>query len=249
MKINSIDRSLSIIDLLSRQPNGMKLFEISGELSLNNSTVHHILHTLLPRDYVSQDPDTRKYFLGFRFLEISRRILDNIDIRKIAAKHLYKLHDECREAVHLAVLRNGKVIYIDKIDSKVQLSLATYIGFATDAHAAAGGKVLLSDLTEDRIRGLYENGFLKVYGKNTIREIDQLLEELKNVKQQGYAIDDEEYYEGIRCVAAPIRAGGKIIASVSITGSIFTVTPERIESELIHQVMETGKRISAELRW
>jgi DNA-binding IclR family transcriptional regulator len=90
---------------------------------------------------------------------------------------------------------------------------------------------------------------LKIYGKSTISEIDQLLEELKNVKQQGYAIDDEEYYEGIRCVAAPIRAGGKTIASISITGSIFSVTTERIESELIHQVMETGKRISKELNW
>ena len=198
---------------------------------------------------MGQDPETKKYSLGFRFLEISRRILDNIDIRKIAGKHLHTLHDECREAVHLAVLRNGKVIYIDKIDTNVQLSLATYVGFATDAHAAAGGKILLSDLPEDRIRSLYGNGSLKIYGKSTISEIDQLLKELKNVKQQGYAIDDEEYYEGIRCVAAPIRAGGKIIASISITGSIFSVTTERIESELINQVMETGKRISEELKW
>jgi IclR family KDG regulon transcriptional repressor len=249
MKINSIDRCLSIVDLLSRNQNGMKLSEISGELELNNSTTHHILQTLLPHDYVGQDPETKKYSLGFRFLEISRRILDNIDIRKIAGSHLHTLHDECREAVHLAVLRNGKVIYIDKIDTNVQLSLATYVGFATDAHAAAGGKILLSDLPEDRIRSLYGNGSLKIYGKSTISEIDQLLKELKNVKQQGYAIDDEEYYEGIRCVAAPIRAGGKTIASISITGSIFSVTTERIESELINQVMETGKRISKELRW
>ena len=249
MKINSIDRCLSIIDLLSRNQNGMKLSQISRELGLNNCTTHHILRTLLPREYVGQDPETKKYALGFRFLEISRRILDSIDIRKIAGKHLHTLHEKCREAVHLAVLRNGKVIYIDKIDTNVQVTLATYVGFATDAHAAAGGKVLLSDLPEDRIRSLYGNGSLKKYGKNTIREIDELLAELNKVKQQGYAVDDEEYYEGIRCVAAPIRAGGKIIASVSITGSIFTVTPERIDRELIDQVTQTGKRISEELRW
>ena len=100
-----------------------------------------------------------------------------------------------------------------------------------------------------RLRRDNINGSLKKYGKNTIREIDELLAELNKVKQQGYAVDNEEYYEGIRCVAAPIRAGGKIIASVSITGSIFTVTPERIDRELIDQVTQTGKRISEELRW
>jgi DNA-binding IclR family transcriptional regulator len=175
--------------------------------------------------------------------------LDNIDIRKIANEHLQALHDECREAVHLAVLRNGKVIYIEKIDTDVQVSLATYIGFATDAHAAAGGKILLAEMTEDRVRNMYGNGSLKIYGKNTIKKLDALLVELRKIRRQGYAIDDEEYYEGIRCVAAPVRAGGKAIASVSITGSIFTVTPERIERELIKQVMATGNRISEALKW
>ena len=249
MKINSIDRCLSIVDILSHHPNGMKLSEISKELGLNNSTTHHILQTLLPHDYVSQESETKKYSLGFRFLEISRRILDNIDIRKIANSHLQTLHDECREAVHLAILRNAKVIYIDKIDTKVQVSLATYIGFTTDAHAAAGGKILLADLPEERVRSLFGNSTLKIYGKNTIRKIDDLLVELRSVRRQGFAIDDEEYYEGIRCVAAPIQAGGKTIASISVTGSIFTVTPERVKSELIQQVVETGNRISNALKW
>jgi DNA-binding IclR family transcriptional regulator len=104
-------------------------------------------------------------------------------------------------------------------------------------------------MPEERIRNLYGNGSLKIYGKNTIKKIDELLVALRKIRQQGYAIDDEEYYEGIRCVAAPVRAGGKTVASVSITGSIFTVTPERIENELINQVVATGNRISEALKW
>ena len=218
-------------------------------LDFPKSTVHHILYTFLPHDYVAKDPETRKYSLGFKFLEIGMRILDNIDIRRIARRYLRELHDECKEAVHLAILREGKVIYIDKIDTPGGLSLATYIGFATDPHAAAGGKVLLSELSSREIASIYQDGPLKVYGKNTITNLDQLLGELSKVKDQGYAIDDEEYYEGVRCVAAPIRAGGEIAAALSITGSIFTMTMERIHGELKELVMRKAGEISSQMRW
>ena len=149
----------------------------------------------------------------------------------------------------LAILRNDKVIYIDKIDTPGGLSLTTYVGFATDPHAAAGGKVLLSELSPQEIADIYRGKPLTVYGKNTITSVDRLLEELEKVRNQGYAIDDEEYYEGVRCVAAPIRAGGEIVAALSITGSIFTMTMERIHGELRELVVTKARGISSELRW
>jgi len=249
MKLTSLDKSLQVIDLLSKHPGGLRLFELSSMLDFPKSTVHHILYTLLPYDYVAKDPETRKYSLGFKFLEIGRRILDNIDIRRIARRYLRELHDECKETVHLAILREGKVIYIDKIDTTAGLSLATYIGFATDPHAAAGGKVLLSELSNPEIANIYQDRPLQIYGKNTITNLDQLLEALETVRGQGYAIDDEEYYEGVRCIAAPIRAGGEIVAALSITGSIFTMTMERIRGELRELVMRKAREISSELRW
>ena len=249
MKLTSLDKSLQVIELLSKHPGGLSLFELSSILDFPKSTVHHILYTLLPYDYVAKDPETRKYSLGFKFLEIGRRILDNIDIRSIGRRYLRELHDECKETVHLAILREAKVIYIDKIDTPAGLSLATYIGFATDPHAAAGGKVLLSELSPPEIANIYQDRPLQVYGKNTITNLDQLLEELETVRGQGYAIDDEEYYEGVRCVAAPIRAGGEIVAALSITGSIFTMTMERIHRELKELVMGKAREISSQMKW
>jgi len=249
MKLTSLDKSLQIIDLLGKNPQGLSLLELSTMLDYPKSTIHHILHTFLPHDYVAKDPETRKYSLGFKFLEIGRRILDNIDIRRIARRYLRELHDECKETVHLAILRNDKVIYIDKIDTPGGLSLATYVGFATDPHAAAGGKVLLSELSPQEIADIYRGKPLTVYGKNTITSMDRLLEELEKVRNQGYAIDDEEYYKGVRCVAAPIRAGGEIVVALSITGSIFTMTMERIHGELRELVVTKAQGISSELRW
>ena len=99
MKLTSLDKSLQVIDLLSRHPGGLSLFELSAMLDFPKSTAHHILHTLLPYDYLARDPDpeTRKYSLGFKFLEIGRVILDNIDIQRIARGYPRELHDECKE--------------------------------------------------------------------------------------------------------------------------------------------------------
>ncbi|MBW1676972.1 MAG: IclR family transcriptional regulator [Deltaproteobacteria bacterium] len=256
MKLTTLDKSLQILDLLSKNPQGLSLLEMSNMIGFPKSSIHHILSTFLPYDYVSQNAETKKYLLGFKFLSLSRVILDSIDVRKIANKYLFELHDklrerhgECKEAIHLAILRNGKVIYIDKIDTQAGLSLATYIGFRTDPHAAAGGKVLLSELSPKEILTIYQGRSLKPYGKNTITSIDELFKELEKIKKQGYAIDNEEYYEGVRCVAAPIRAGGKIVAAMSITGSIFTMTMERINNELKQLVVDKAHKISSEMQW
>ncbi|MEJ2165329.1 MAG: IclR family transcriptional regulator [Desulfobacterales bacterium] len=249
MKINSIERCLKVIDTLSRHPAGLKLTEISDYLDLHPSSVHHMVSTLLPHDYIAQDPDTKRYSLGFRFLEISRKILDNLDIRKVAHRHLEDLRQESREAVHLAMLRDDKVVYIDKLDTPSGLSLATYVGFATDPHAAAGGKVLLAGLKDEAVKGIYKNRSLKGYGKNTIRRLPALMAELDKIRKQGYAVDDEEYYEGVRCVAAPVRSGGQVVAAISVTGSIFTMTQDRIEKELAARVVKAAVLVSQELKW
>lgn len=249
MKINSIERCLKVIDILSNHSKGLKLTEISRLLDLHPSSVHHMVSTLLPHDYISQDPDTKKYSLGFRFLDISRKILDNLDIRQIAHRHLEVLRQEVQEAVHLAMLRGDKVVYIDKLDTLSGLSLATYVGFAADPHAAAGGKVLLAGLNDDAVKGIYKNKSLKAYGKNTITRLPALMAELARIRKQGYAVDNEEYYEGVRCVAAPVRSGGEVVASISVTGSIFTMTQGRIEKELAATVVRAADSVSAEIKW
>lgn len=250
MELKSIKRSLDIIDFLSRKPRGMRLSDISSALGLNMSTTHHILQTLSGYSYVMQDSETKKYSLGYRFLEIGRRILDSIDIRKIARKYLEELHEACKEAVRLSIYENDKVIFIDKIEAPSGVTLATYLGYAILPHASASGKVLLSAVPDEKIRNIYQGKTLeKANGKNTITDLGQLLEELEKVRKQGYAIDDEEYYEGIRCMAAPVRAGGKVVAAISVTGSIFSLKMERIEKELKYLVIKTAESISAELKW
>lgn len=249
MKIQSIEKTIRIIELLSNSPSGLSLTEMSDALKYPPSTVHHIISTLMHHGYMNQASDTKKYSLGYAFLNISHRILENMDLRKVARKYLQELHQKSNETVHLAILREGRVIYIDKIQRPGSLSLATYVGFSTHPHAAAGGKVLLSQLSRDEVYEVYGSNRFPAYTKNTITDLERLMKELAHIRESGYAIDDEEYYEGIRCVAAPVRNGrGEIVAALSITGSIFTMTKEKVEKELIDLVVTIGERISSELR-
>jgi IclR family KDG regulon transcriptional repressor len=247
MKLGTLDKTFQIIDLLAKHSRGLRLSEMSAALGLPSSSIHHILSMLRSGDYVDQDSDNKRYRLGFKFLVISSTILDHLDIRRTAYSHLRQLHQQVNETVNLTILRNGQVTFIDKIQKVGGLSLDTYIGFSTAPHAAASGKVLLSELGRSEIEAIYRTKSLKAYGKNTITSKAQLMEDLENVRKQGYAIDNEEYYEGVRCVAAPVRASSKIVAAVSVTGSIFTMTMERINKEIIRWVKDTAGRVSAEL--
>jgi len=201
MKLRLLNKTFTIIDLLKDQPRGLRLSELSNTLGLPPSSIHHILSTLRSLDYIDQDNDTKRYVLGFKFLTISGKILDNLDIRRTAYTHLRELHNTINETVNLTILKNGRVIFIDKIQK---------VG-------------------------------------NTITSLARLLEELANIRKQGYAIDNEEYYEGVRCVAVPIKSRGNTIAAVSVTGSIFSMSIERINDEIIHRVKGTAKKISREM--
>ncbi len=247
MRLTTIEKSLKLIELLANHPRGVSLAQIAILLGLPKSSVHHMLQTLLYYDYVRQDPDTKNYSLGFQILQLSSKLLESFDVRGVAKRYLIQLYDRCNETTQLYILRKGRLACIDKIgDPPGGLAISSFVGWTTEPHPAASGKVLLSELSPKQLIDIYPEKALRGYGKNTIRDFDELQRELETVRRQGYAIDDEEYYEGVRCVAAPIRAGGKIVASVSVTGSIFGMTTKKIQ-ELIPVIVASAESISSEM--
>lgn len=246
--VQSIERALSIIEELAKERDGIGVTELSRRVGLHKSTVHRILTVLLKFKYADKDLQSKKYRLGMKPLHLGGIILDRLDLRREARDLLKRLADEVNETVHLVVPDNDMGLYIDKIDSNQTFRMRSQIGWYVSLHATAVGKAILAYSSKDYVDRIISKG-LKAYTDKTITDPDTLLRHLEEVRSKGYAVDDEENEPGVRCVAAPIfDHRGKVIAALSISGSVLTITAERIPY-LAQKVMEYASAISRRMGW
>ena len=250
--VQAIERGCIILDALGKGKQSYSIQGLSSELNLPKPTVHRILSTLRHFGFVAQDEVSKEYHLGFRLVELGYTVLDQIDLRKVAEPFLSQLAGLIQETVHLVILDQGEIVYLDKVeeisDPPKSLRMVSKIGMRNYAHSCAVGKVLLSYLSDSELDAIISQKGLPGLTRNTIVDPDQLKHHLANVRAQGYALDNEENEEGIRCVGAPIRNGqGDVIAAISISGPTVRMTGKRIHSEPKTQVMKTALEISKKL--
>ncbi len=249
--VQTIERASSILDILGQSPQGISIRELSTKIKLPKGTTHRLLSSLSYLGYVRQDTKARNYFLGFKLVELGNLLLSQLDLRKEAEPFLRDLAERTRETVHLVFLDRNEIVYIDKVETDQNssgLRMASRVGLRNPAHSCAVGKVLLSYLSEEELKHFIKEKGLGKRTENTIIDPAQLREHLKNVRAQGYAIDDEENEKGIRCVAAPIHnEGGKVVAAISISGPAFRVTKKTIHERLKKELIETALKIAQRL--
>ncbi len=249
--VQTIERSAAILDVLGQNPHGISLRDLSARINLPKGTTHRLLSSLSHFGYVRQDLKTKNYFLGFKLVDLGNLLLNQLDLRKEAEPFLRELAEKTKETVHLVILDQNEIVYIDKVETDHNpsgLRMASRVGLRNPPHSCAVGKVLLADLPEEDLNLFLKRGNLMKRTENTITDPARLREHLNRVKKQGYAIDDEENEKGIRCVAAPIRDGtGRAIAAVSISGPAFKVTKRAIQENLKKEVMNTALQISHRL--
>ncbi|MDQ0272317.1 IclR family transcriptional regulator [Cytobacillus purgationiresistens] len=245
--VKSVSRALDIISIVSMKKGGLGVTEIANQIDINKSSVYRILSTLVQYGYVEQDNDTGRYKLGYKFLEVSSRLLDSIDLRQEASPFLQDLEKETNEVIHLVVYDQGEVVYIEKLDGSETLRMHSKVGKRAPMHCTSVGKAILSQLSATTVNEIIARKGLPVHTDKTITEKDELLKELINVRKKGYALDLEENEYGITCIAVPIYDHlGKVSAAVSISGTTMRMTEERLK-ELQPLMIQTGKQISSRL--
>ncbi|MGB9662023.1 MAG: IclR family transcriptional regulator [Moorellaceae bacterium] len=246
-QIRSVAKALRIIDVLAEARGELALHEIAGRLGLAKSTVHGLLSTLRDFGYVEQSVFTGKYKLGVRLFELGNIVAHGWDVRTVAAPYIQRLVDELGETVHLVVLDKGEVLYIDKRESRESLRIVSQVGMRLPAHCTGVGKVLLAFLPPSEVKRIIAARGLPRFTKNTITDLKTLEAELARVRAQGYAIDNEEIMDSLRCVAAPIRDhSGKVCAAMSVSGPVARLEGERLNLA-IERVTKTAAEISAGL--
>jgi IclR family transcriptional regulator, KDG regulon repressor len=249
--VQTIERASQILDILGQSPQGISIRELSTKIKLPKGTTHRLLSSLSYFGYVKQDLKTRNYFLGFKLVELGNLLLNQLDLRKEAEPFLRDLAERIRETIHMVVMDRDEVVYIDKVETEQNpsgLRMASRIGLRNPPHSCAVGKVLLADFSDESQDSFLKGRNLSRRTENTMTDLAQLKEHLKQVRKQGYALDDEENERGIRCVAAPIYSEtGRAVAAISISGPAFRVTKKVVQETLRKEVMETALKISQRL--
>jgi DNA-binding IclR family transcriptional regulator len=249
--VQTIERVSAIIDLIGEDRDGTSIKDVSSRLALPKGTVHRLLSSLVYCGYLRQDTATRNYFLGLKLLHLGGLASSQLDIRRIARPFLQAIAEKSKETVHMVVWDEGEVVYIDKVESSQGLGglrMASKVGARNPAHCSAVGKVFLSYLSDEEIVEFICLKGLAPRTANTISEPGSLRRELKAIRDQGYAIDDEENEEGIRCVGAPILDNkGKPVAAISVSGPTVRVTKETIRDALMKEIVAGALEISRTL--
>ncbi len=226
-----IDRVVDILEAFEWLGPQLGVSELSRALKLKKATTHRLLASLRRRDIVAQDPATRRYHLGMRLWQLGMLALNQTDWIDRARPYLRRLRDETGETTHLAILDDGEVMYIDKVESEHSLRMPSQVGRRLPAHCTGVGKALLAYLTPTQLAEVIERGGMHAFTPQTITERHDLVADLAKVRELGYSVDNEEIESGLRCIGAAIRGhDGEIIAAISIAGPSSRLRVEDIES-------------------
>lgn len=232
-----VDRVVDILEVFPRLGPDLGVSDISRALGLKKATAHRLLAALRRRGIVAQDPVSRRYRLGMKLWELGSMATSQVDWVDRVKPHLQELTDRAGETTHLAVLSDGQVLYVEKVESSRSLRMPSQVGRRLPVHCTGVGKALTAFLPDEVLRGLMLRRGMPRFTTNTITDVETLAHELAEVRRRGYAIDREEIEEGLVCIAAPVRDHTThVVAAVSIAGPSSRLRPETIDGMARHVV-------------
>lgn len=241
--IQVIERMVSLLDALAHYQDPVSLKELASETGLHPSTAHRILNDLVKTRFVDR-ADTGYYQLGMRLLELGNIVKSHLNVRETALEFMRTLHRQTNQTINLSVRQGDDIVYIDRAFSERSgMQVVRAIGGRAPLHLTSTGKLFLSLDEPKAIRAYATRTGLSGHNKNSITDLAKLEKELAEVRQTGYAKDNEELELGVRCMAAGIHDdSGKMIAGLSISAPA-----DRLQEDWKNNLMETAHQISAAL--
>ncbi len=244
--VKSVVRVMQILDTLSAE-DSLSITEISTKLQSPKSSIHDIVSTLLTTGILEKDLDRNRYRLGLKLFELGNQAKENLEIRQVAIPVLKALHERLDETIYLTVLDGREVLYVECFESTKRLRTYSVIGVRAPLHCTSVGKVILAFMDEDAVEEVVQSMGLPRFTEATITDREKLDTELAKIRRRGYAIDNMEHEQGVRCVGAAVRNHtGEVLASISVSGPSQRMTVDRIEA-IAPLVMNTAEEISKRL--
>jgi len=212
------------------------------------SSTYSLLTTMTARGFLQQDPESRRFTAGIRLWQAGQSYLTAASMEQVALPYMTAVRDALNETVQLATLDGVDNVYLAKVDPDQQLRLASHVGARLPAYATGIGKALLSQLTDDEIRERFASATFVAYTPRTITTVDELLQVLARVREQGYGEDNGEYTEGVYCIAMPLKRSREHgLGAISVSIPEVRRSPElaaRTIASLRDAAMNISQRLS-----
>ncbi len=242
----TVKRITDILRCFTPENPELGVMEISHKTGLHKSTASRLLASLKEEGLVDRNPQNGEYRLGLGLVSLAGFVLEGLNLRDIARKHLQILADITQETINMSILNGNEAINIESIKSPKAIQYAGQLGRKNPLHATSTGKVILAYIPSTERDALLSKDLL-AYTPKTIVNRAELEQSLFQISEQGYAIAQEEFNEGLSAIAAPIRDhSGQVIATVSVSGPSYRMSAKEME-KFISPLLEATQAISQEL--
>lgn len=239
--IKAVTTAFEIIECI-KELNGAGVTELSKTLNKPKSTVHDYLRSLEEIGYVLNVDG--EYTLSTRFLEYGGYVRQNMDLYRIASPEIQRLAVNTGEHANLMVEENGYGVFLYKATGEKAVQLDTYVGMRVPLQTTSMGKAILAQMPRDRVFEILEQVGMPSVTSRTLSSPDKLLDELSEIRERGYALDDQERVEGMRCVGASLtKTDGTILGAISVSGPSTRFEGETLEAEIPQRVLSTANVI------
>lgn len=246
--IQAVSHALDLLEQFHGDVDELGVTELSKRLKLHKNNVFRLLATLESRGYIEQNRATENYRLGLKSLELGQTFIKQMGLLRQAKPILERIVNECNETAYVAIFKEGYVVYLDVVETDLTVRVVSRVGSRLPGYCTAAGKVHLAYMSDEEIDHIYPGNEFKAYTPATHVNKAALRQELRQIAEQGYALDNEELDQGVRCVACPIRDyTRRIVGAVSVSGPSMRFPDERVEKDLVPLVRQAAEDLSTRL--
>ncbi len=246
--IQSVDHALDVLEAFHGEEDELGITELSRRLKLHKNNIFRILATLENRGYIEQNRASENYRLGLGTLELGQTYIRHTGLLRIARPMMEELNRKVNENVYIGILKDRYVFYLDVVESNHTVRVLSRVGCRVPTYCAAIGKAQLAYETPETIIEILGKKELKKFTKNTISDREKILEHLILVKELGYAVDDEEWDEGVRSVGAPIfDYTRRAVAAISLSAPSVRMNLDKVKRDYVPLIKNACEEISKRL--
>ncbi|WP_436348258.1 IclR family transcriptional regulator [Natronorubrum sp. FCH18a] len=243
-QVKTAVRVFDIVDEV-QQREGARLVDIADALDVSKSTAHQYLSTLVDLGYVRKVD--QEYTLGHKFLNHGIHARKQYEITKVCRPTIENLVEETQEMAWVTVEEQGKAVYLDKVKGNRAVQTLAQVGTSAHLHYLASGRAMLASMSDEDVHEIIDRHGLPAKTEQSITDADQLFEELEEIRERGYAVNDSEATPGVRAVGASVTVNSDIYGAIAVTGPEHRLDDETLEDDIVKPLLGATNEIELKL--